>query len=1754
MRHMKKTLAWLLMACMVLSLAPAAVFASETGSGEDIIVADDGLNEGESEEQETELDITVTPTPTAGAEEEGQEGDAAADPAADTEPAAEQPAAMTAAPGTAAASTTASVTLDTSKFYKIYHLDCGRKYFSVDQIKNVIDILAANDFNTLELAVGNDGMRFLLDDMSVTVDGTTYSSDAVKAGIQAGNKAYYDAGTNELTEAEMDEIFAYASGKNISIIPLINTPGHMDAILTAANTVTGTTCSYNGSSRTIDVTNTTAVNFTLAFVEKYIQYFAGKGCTIFNMGCDEYANDIYTGGSMGFGNLVSSGNYGSFITYVNTLAQQVQAAGMSPMAFNDGFYFNGNTSSGTFDTNIVISFWSSGWSGYTSMSASDLAAKGHKIINTNGDWYYILKTSNIDSVKTNITNAPYNYVMGSGTMDVAGSMVCFWCDTPSYDYDETEVANLTSQVSTFASVNSSVFNQPQLVTKKDEATRISVTAYDLTGLTITAAEAPVIENAIRTIAYDVTPQIATGNYTGSGQVSIPIPEGWNTGNINAFVVNSDGTVEKITDVAISDGIATYTAPHFSVTGLSEDEKVITVMAGKTATVEILGVNLSGNTYTTEDPSVATVEVTGSDGGEGTVEYVQASVTCNDLISSDSGSWVAASGYYYSPDGTNYYPIYAKRTNVYGLYYRYYWGYSATDSASNVTALNSNGQNTTDSSSTPSITVYEMTGGEGTPASTTITFTAAADAVGQSTTVTINGVIYRINVIAEDVSEVNPLSIEYWITNGRPTDADGNKAYSIAPGDAYGEEGVEVTAILPVNTTKESRTIQYWRSRLLDTTLTNGSTNGTEEQTETAGDDDTYSGTEFTKVRYVNGTWAVYTVNNEWVNVTSDHQLVAYYLEILPIADELTVLAADWGKKGDGSTSGDYLDPSSSCTVSVQIVYEDGTTNPATTTAADLKSATIAYGYWTSGRGVGTLYFTGLEGYQIWKIEAETGSHTHASSSSMWGTYTVDSFTWDNNPLTVYEGEPVDSYAIHNDAHDFSTEGAYANLMWDENYESILIKVYAKAKPAEENLKVVYYDEEFGEELYNYEINVNDGVTFDAITPTPSAFAGNADRIDVTGCGIENVLGVTQKFQTDLSKVPEAVGKYNSGLYIYTGSEISADKKTLYLYYNINTDVLFPKYVVDYGRTFTFGLDAIVTDPGLVTGVSVGENTRYGTLAYDDGTRTFTYTPTQVLPATDVLTINLTFNDGSTKTMKSGVIPATTIDYEEGFAALSGFIGGSMGTTLQTTQVAGKSTDEYGYDAAVAGESNTSAAASAKGSTAAFGFTGTGVDLYVNSTGDSGNIAVQVRNADTNRLVKVISVQTTSNSTITGNFSDTEQKGLIAASVQGLAYGSYTVKITTTSDAAVYFDGFRVYGTLEDMANTEYTNDMEDNPVFLELRDYVLTALDVNNTTSSADAYAQIRNTTDGQLTGVVLNQNGGSYNGQELLENGPKNELFLLPGESVVFKLTTNREVQIGMKAVNGSAAVTGSYAGTIGTERDMFYTVAANEATASEKTITITNNSTGTILSITKVKICDDPNAAFAELSEEDLAEALAVLGGAETEEPGEPEVVYADAVLNLAVNDADGNALGTTTLTASGVAGESAVFTAEEIQKAVTALVPEGYKLEEASYSDVTVVYGESSDVAFKAVKEAAAEPEPSQPKTIFGKIIDTFKDILGRITMVNKSAGTTLSAVTVKVYNGPAAAAAEPLEEPVEPDQPQTIISKIVSNIRNFIWQAY
>lgn len=1409
--------------------------------------------------------------------------------------------------------------------------------------------------------------------------------------------------------------------------------------------------------------------------------------------------------------------------------------------------------------------------------ASTIADKGHAMINTNGDFYYVLgKTDQFDSGYSYASNFSNTAFMGGAVSNPAGSMFCIWCDYPNAETEQRIAANTRMTLRAMAAR----MNGQSIDNLSDDVVPGGFNADGSIDLTASAPSIQVDGSAVATSGVTMTKNVSktltlsnreSATWTSSDEAVI---------TITSAARSTEVIGSSVTATAVGNGTATVTATLSDGTALTttfnvtDADETITLTAGGTDTRTQSDVNNADNVDRSNlDKSIATVTVTGKDAVAATTKYTQAPVTCNNLISSDKSNWTAVSGYY-SPDGTNYYPVYAKRSSSWSwsswsYTYTYTWGYSTTSSTSNVTQIGT--QSTTDTSTSPNITVYTKTEVPPVSASTTITFTGVAPGttyvtvgvttykivvnykeenvnaiVGQPTTVPVSGTldapeldtgianvsvsngimtvtgiaegttrvtvgdtIYTIIVTTEDLSAVPPLTVEYWITNGRPTDSAGDNSTTVAAGNAYSEDGVAVTSFVPANTTKETRTLQYWRCRLLNTTLSNSSTSGTEKQTEDAGDDETYNGVAFTKVRYWNGTWAVYTENSEWVSITSNHQLVAYYLEILPVADELVVTAADWGKKGDGSTSGDYLEPSSSCTVSIQVVYEDGTTNPASTTAADLKSRTIAYGYWSNGRGVGTLNLTGLEGYQIWKIEAETGSETYVNSSA-WGGFTVNSFTWDNNAMTVYEGDPVDSYVIHNDSHSPSKEGYYANLMWDENYEAILIKVYVKAKPTDDSLKVVYYDEKFNDELYSYNINVTNGVTFMNITPTPEKITENNERINVTDCGIENTLGVTQKFQTDLTKVPEAVGKYRSDLYTYTGSVISDDGKTLYLYYTINTEALSPMFVVDFGLPFQFNLSQVVNENSVVTvqSVSVTEETRYGTLSYDGDTRQFTYTPTKALRGIDVLTINITFAGATAATTTNvGVMPATTVYYEEGFGTFpAGSITGSSNDGNQAAEAAGSKKHVYGYDDAYAdqtGDSNGTVAKLETGAQGTFVFTGTGVDVYARSMTTSGKVMIYVYDGsgDNMTLKRLVTVDTRQLGNQSANGT---AYNVPIVSLSGLSYGEHTIRMlatTTKTDAGkqswpVYIDGFRVHGTLDVVNTKAYKDDYEDSPVFIELRDEVLTAQNVNTDNSqyanqiAENVISQVYAASNSTTGAVIMSNNAQLRNAdlQDLLDNGPKNEIYLQPNQALTFNVTTSRVVQIGLKALNQATkyTITGKDPDqTLNASTDMFYTVLNKvNGDATAQTITITNKGEG-ILSITELKICDDPNATLGELTAEDLIPALVSLGY-------EVEPVDAEAALNITVQAGDQTV--TTQLTATGTAGESHTFTTAEIKAAAEAVLPEGYTLDGVTFEDVTVVCGEQGETFYTAA--AVQDPTPDQPTKVLQKLLAVIKNIFERL----------------------------------------------------------
>lgn len=80
-----------------------------------------------------------------------------------------------------AASSDSAASNDDS-FYRIVHLDCGRKYFTKDWIIALLNEMKADGYNQLQLAFGNDGLRFLLNDMSFEANGTTYSHSDVVQG------------------------------------------------------------------------------------------------------------------------------------------------------------------------------------------------------------------------------------------------------------------------------------------------------------------------------------------------------------------------------------------------------------------------------------------------------------------------------------------------------------------------------------------------------------------------------------------------------------------------------------------------------------------------------------------------------------------------------------------------------------------------------------------------------------------------------------------------------------------------------------------------------------------------------------------------------------------------------------------------------------------------------------------------------------------------------------------------------------------------------------------------------------------------------------------------------------------------------------------------------------------------------------------------------------------------------------------------------------------------------------------------------------------------------------------------------------------------------------------------------------------------------------------------------------------------------------------------------------------------------------
>lgn len=1419
----------------------------------------------------------------------------------------------------------ASVSL-TDTNMRIFHLDAGRKYFSVEQIENLIDTLNENGYNYMELAVGNDALRFLLDDMSVVVGETTYTSDQVTTGIQTGNQNYCrnngNADTSTLSQSDMDTIISYANQKNISIIPLLNSPGHMDSIIDCMKSLGMTNVAFNGSARTIDVSNSEAVKFTTALIQKYVSYFSEKGCRIFNMGADEYANDVSNAVLKGFAGLINKGKYNLFVDYVNSIASVIKNAGMVPMAFNDGIYYNNNTSGGNFDKDIAIAYWTKGWGGYSPAPASFLAGRGHKIINTNDAWYYVLGNGNSDytlsHAQNGVSGTKYSDVPGNSDPDVAGAMVCLWCDYPSASYSDdiknNEIANVADLLKTFATNNSDLFQTKEPDKKPD-----------------------------------------------------------------------NGAVE-------------------------ENKRTINLVVGGTATDTIKGYNYKGQTFTTDDPSIATVEVTdGKNVGDKQTGYVKASVTYDNLINEDnSRSWQRTNYYYF--DGTNYYTLYAKRSSTLSWFewvHSYTWGYGS--SSSNVTNISTESR-ISDTSDTPQITVYSLGTTEVTEASTELKFTGVAPG---TTMVTVGNVVYTINVsekAPDNAMTSTSINLEYWITNFEVyktanASSEHIKAITTSTDKATTDEGIAITDIAPNEAFSNFdgwKTVYYWQAMRLDSD---------NKQTNASGDDETADGTTLTHVRYHSGAWQYKTVDGTWHYFVSSDQLVAYYLQKTDVTKEIVTYAKDWGYSTSGTTP-DTSSRKGQVALTVAVVYPDGTVSPAE--GSMYADSTTIFNYW-SGRDIGIVAPQNNSDYNISKITVTDGKRKKDTSANVWDT--SDSITW--NKTTLDSGDKwYDEREVWNKSSGTTpmVNGKTSNITWSAKNTAKLVLIYLEPIQKATNLNVKYVDDSENETTiaqYQIAMTYNQGdakprfdgingslkqsskVTIGTFTLDDDAYVTNSSNVNQH---ISKVLATVAKTQqlTDI--------KYLSGSYQYVSAEISADGKTLILHYDIDKTKINKQYVVDFGAKVNVPLSDLVDEDAItsVTNVEVSANA-----TVSDDRSVITYTPIRALTGMDVVTVKITYNSGSSETRQLAFVPATTIYYEETFVE-----GGTGATNLETPQEKAKPGDtqiasaaNYGYDSIYAkdGAMSSNGSTDIKGIRKEFTFTGTGVDIYANTSTATGTMMIYVKKD--NNIINMVAVDTKmkNGSTDATAGQEVDGKNVPVATLNMGTYARYTVVIQGVKTGKeglkpVYFDGYRVYNTLnDDSSAATYAQDKEANPSYCELRDQVLHAINVDsvigNKGDGTSQYAkQVAKNTLSQvyassgitnaISAIVLSKENADGNSsvinpdpQDLLDNGPKNELYLRNGQIVTFNL--NKAAQIGLKGVNGDATFTINGTQKSVSTTDMFYPVSSG-------TITIKNTSNN-LLSITKIKAFIGSNnapektvasALFAPLSEDDLVPAMIALG----------------------------------------------------------------------------------------------------------------------------------------------------------------------------------
>ena len=312
-----------------------------------------------------------------------------------------------------------------------FHLDCARKFFTKDWIISLIKDLSWQKYNSIQLHFSeNEGFRL--------------QSDTLEAidGFQYVNNQY-------LTKQDMLEIIQVANEYHIEVIPSLDSPGHLGAVLRYLPSDYSCASLFPSDGRRAQCfnifTNDEARGFLIDLMTEFIDFFSEAGCKRFNIGGDEFLEK--------FSNF-SNEQYVQIMEYFNEVSAIAKSKGMTPRTWNDGVMY-GNYTGYKLDPDIEICYWAAP---QNCASIEKFVSNGNKVINFSDIYMYYVLSSwwlqnacpegdriyrewNPGKFSTLQGGIPQTYKKPYANF-VKGGSYAVWCDVPGYMTQDSVANNI----------------------------------------------------------------------------------------------------------------------------------------------------------------------------------------------------------------------------------------------------------------------------------------------------------------------------------------------------------------------------------------------------------------------------------------------------------------------------------------------------------------------------------------------------------------------------------------------------------------------------------------------------------------------------------------------------------------------------------------------------------------------------------------------------------------------------------------------------------------------------------------------------------------------------------------------------------------------------------------------------------------------------------------------------------------------------------------------------------------------------------------------------------------------------------------------------------------------------------------------------------------------------------------------------------------------------------------------------------------